>query len=90
MALAVKRAVFNPPRFLLVPWLRRIGLVSYGMYVFHELGNQIAAPHIAHLLAGSDAAIRIPLKLLYIPTMTTLTYAVAWTSYRFIEGRSTN
>jgi peptidoglycan/LPS O-acetylase OafA/YrhL len=56
------------------------------MYVFHELGNQIADPHVAHLLAGSDAAIRIPLKLLYIPTMAALTYGAAWTSYRFFEG----
>jgi peptidoglycan/LPS O-acetylase OafA/YrhL len=59
-------------------WISRIGVVSYGMYLFHPF-----ARHAAEALLRK-AAIDFPLAL--FGTCLCLTVAIAELSYRFFEG----
>src|SRR4029077_6474573 len=60
------------------PVLRRIGAVSYGMYLFHMLLENLARKLVARLGFGDGVVLFIACAL--------LTYAVAEVSFRFYES----
>lgn len=64
-------------RALDIPAIRRVGVISYGMYIFHEF-----AAHVARALVG-DQDTAPPLANFAITL--TLTILVAELSYRFFE-----
>jgi len=69
-------------RALSWPWLRRIGVISYGMYLYHHFARHAAA---ALLDAGRIAS---PLALFVACSL--LTIAVAELSFRWIETPLSN
>lgn len=76
-------AVFRPFHWR---WLQWIGKVSYGAYVYHlllQLAVDPAKEYFRKLppVLGSQ----LPAELVWITLMTSLTLAVAWVSYRWIE-----
>jgi peptidoglycan/LPS O-acetylase OafA/YrhL len=61
--------------------LRRVGMYSYGMYVFHvPLHLWVGLPII-----GEDPS--LPLALLYVVVMMLVTFGVAAASYHLFERR---
>lgn len=76
-------AVFRPFHWR---WLQWIGKVSYGAYVYHlllQLAVDPAKEYFRKLppVLGSQ----LPAEFVWISLMTSLTLAVAWVSYRWIE-----
>lgn len=60
-------------------WLRSLGKLSYGMYVFQAP----LLPLVAAL--GWTAGVSLPLDLLYVVSMFALTVVVAWCSWHLFE-----
>jgi peptidoglycan/LPS O-acetylase OafA/YrhL len=59
--------------------IRRIGIVSYGIYLFHHLVMHFVDKVLGHFVHVSKVASFLALSL--------ATWAVAETSYRFYESR---
>lgn len=67
-------------RPLLRLWpLRRIGVVSYGMYLYHML--------VRHLVDGAMRRARVSSEVLFFVALLLLTWAIAEVSFRFYESR---
>lgn len=64
-----------PPRWLLAPWLRGLGIVSYGVYMVHEL---------AHYAATRALPTWHPLARL--PLVVAVSIAVAYASWQWWES----
>ena len=69
-------------RFLALPLVRRIGAISYGMYLYHHLARHGASALLSRLHATS------PLWLFGLTSL--LTIAVAELSFRCIESPLAN
>jgi peptidoglycan/LPS O-acetylase OafA/YrhL len=78
-----------PPRRLparMLGWapLRRIGMYSYGMYVFYApLHVYVGVP----LLAKLDPNVGVPAGVIYAVAMTVVTFLLAMASYHLFEQR---
>lgn len=70
-------------RFLNHPVLQRIGQLSYGVYLFHNLAPLIAGKLFWFLWDGDTDT--IPLALLKTAIYATLTWGLALASWRWIE-----
>ena len=72
-------------RILTVRWLRRVGTVSYGFYLFHDI------PHIAYILLSTrllgrfaDVPMRVTLTTAVVGLAGTLT--LSFLSFRYFES----
>lgn len=71
-------------RIMVTPWLGHIGTLAYGIYVFHHLLYWVFMVWFARShWAGTPDALWV--QTLFMAPLATLTYAVAWCSYRFWE-----
>jgi peptidoglycan/LPS O-acetylase OafA/YrhL len=68
-------------RVLGFPWLRRIGVISYGMYLYHEFAAHAARVALVKAFGSERAA---PMGLFFVLTLL-LTIVAAELSYRFYE-----
>ena len=66
------------------PWLRRVGEVSFGMYVLHLPMHQMLGRWLMQIM-GSPARVSLGFNLAYATGMSVLLYGLAWLSYRFWE-----
>lgn len=66
-------------RALLLPWLKRLGVVSYGFYFFHNIPIRMFMVLAKHLEAHH-------LKYLILPISFVFIYALAELSFRFYES----
>jgi peptidoglycan/LPS O-acetylase OafA/YrhL len=84
--LALEQVQSLPARHALLTagWLRRVGRVSYGMYVFHyPLHFAVGLPLLAAL--GLAKPFPLWLNLFYLLAMTLALFGLASLSYRWIE-----
>jgi peptidoglycan/LPS O-acetylase OafA/YrhL len=61
-------------------WLRQFGKYSYGMYVLHSAPWEVTAFRVREL--GGSLVI---VKYLYLPAFVTVSFALAWLSFRYLE-----
>jgi len=73
-------------RFFEAPWIRAFGRYSYGMYVYH-LPLYYVIEHFAK--QWFSLAFPLPNKyaILYLAVLVSITYAIAWLSFRFFEQK---
>ena len=68
-------------RFLEYRWLRRLGQISYGFYVFHDIFH-VTFQKLVHQLLGD-----VPYApLVVVAVALCVTTAIAYTSFRFFEA----
>ncbi len=71
-------------RFCRHPFLRHIGLYSYGLYVFHQLFRMVYTWYIREPLESTGWPIGV-VQVLYMVLAFGATYAMARLSWRFLE-----
>jgi peptidoglycan/LPS O-acetylase OafA/YrhL len=66
-------------------WLRKVGEVSFGMYVLHLPLNNLLQPHLM-AWAGVSAPYSLGFSMVYVLTMTMLLYGLARLSFTWFES----
>ncbi|HID85526.1 MAG TPA: acyltransferase [Anaerolineales bacterium] len=73
-------------RLLQKAWLRKIGMISYGIYLFHQLVNGLLHAWIFHQPPRFQDLPSIGVTLL----AAGVTYGIAWVNYHLLEKRFIN
>jgi peptidoglycan/LPS O-acetylase OafA/YrhL len=73
-------------RIFSIPLLRRLGRVSYAMYVFQSIPYHLTLNWVRDLSASSlPWLVVVAVKYLYFPVSVAVVYGAAWLSWRVLE-----
>ena len=75
----------HPSRALKAVWLGRVGQRAYAMYLLHVPLAALFGARFALALSGASGPVRVVCGLLYMVSMTALSYLLAGLSKRFFE-----